>query len=110
MTLAKWMLYHQDNIVFDKVHWMGVRALKNPLDCWMRKIKNEFPPPKDLNPALSDRVDWAIRRAMSAEPSQRPARSSTERCGDHGQLHALHQLIGSGVQRYRHHAVEHQRD
>jgi cephalosporin hydroxylase len=35
MTLAKWMLYHQDNIVFDKVHWMGVRALKNPLDCWI---------------------------------------------------------------------------
>ena len=34
LTLAKWMLYHQDNIVFDKVHWMGVRALKNPLDCW----------------------------------------------------------------------------
>src|SRR5206468_688046 len=35
MSLAKWMLYHQDNIVFDKVHWMGVRALKNPLDCWI---------------------------------------------------------------------------
>ncbi len=48
-------------------------ANSNPLDCWMRKIKNEFPPPKELNPALSDRVDWAIRRAMSAEPSQRPA-------------------------------------
>ena len=48
-------------------------ANSNPLDCWMRKIKNEFPPPKDLNPAISDRVDWAIRRAMSAEPSQRPA-------------------------------------
>src|SRR5947207_1018942 len=35
MSLAQWMLYHQDNIVFDKVHWMGVRALKNPLDCWI---------------------------------------------------------------------------
>jgi cephalosporin hydroxylase len=35
MSLAKWMLYHQDNIVFDKVHWMGVRTLKNPLDCWI---------------------------------------------------------------------------
>lgn len=35
MTLAQWMLYHQDNVVFDKVHWMGVRALKNPLDCWI---------------------------------------------------------------------------
>jgi eukaryotic-like serine/threonine-protein kinase len=45
----------------------------SPLDCWMRKIRNEFPSPKDLNPALSERVDWAIRRAMSAEPNQRPS-------------------------------------
>jgi serine/threonine protein kinase len=45
----------------------------SPLDCWMKKIRNEFPPPKELNPALSERVDWAIRRAMSAEPGQRPA-------------------------------------
>jgi hypothetical protein len=45
----------------------------NPLDCWMKKIRNEFPAPRELNPALSDRVDWAIRRAMSAEPGQRPA-------------------------------------
>lgn len=39
----------------------------------MKKIRNEFPAPKTLNKAVSDRVDWAIRRAMSAEPSQRPA-------------------------------------
>ena len=39
----------------------------------MKKIRNEFPPPKELMPGISDRVDWAIRRAMSAEPSQRPA-------------------------------------
>ena len=45
----------------------------SPLDCWMKKIRNEFPPPKELNPILSDRVDWAIRRAMSAEPDRRPA-------------------------------------
>jgi hypothetical protein len=45
----------------------------NPLDCWMRKIRNEFPAPRELNPRLSDRLDWAIRRAMSAEPAQRPA-------------------------------------
>jgi serine/threonine protein kinase len=45
----------------------------NPLDCWMKKIRNEFPAPKELNKAVSDRVDWAIRRAMSAEPAQRPA-------------------------------------
>src|SRR3954447_1284512 len=45
----------------------------SPLDCWMKKIRNEFPAPKELNPAVSDRVDWAIRRAMSAEPGQRPS-------------------------------------
>jgi serine/threonine protein kinase len=45
----------------------------SPLDCWMKKIRNEFPPPKELNPAVSDRLDWAIRRAMSAEPDRRPA-------------------------------------
>ena len=53
----------------------GVVPFENasPLDCWMKKIRNEFPPPKELNPALSERVDWAIRRAMSAEPDRRPA-------------------------------------
>jgi serine/threonine protein kinase len=45
----------------------------SPLDCWMKKIRNEFASPKELNPAVSERVDWAIRRAMSAEPGQRPA-------------------------------------
>lgn len=45
----------------------------SPLDCWMKKLRNEFPPPRELNPAVSERVDWAIRRAMSAEPNQRPA-------------------------------------
>ena len=44
----------------------------SPLDCWLKKVRNEFPPPKELKPDLSDRVDWAIRRAMSAEPSHRP--------------------------------------
>jgi serine/threonine protein kinase len=45
----------------------------SPLDCWMKKIRNEFPSPKELNSAISERVDWAIRRAMSAEPDRRPA-------------------------------------
>ncbi len=47
--------------------------LSNPLDCWMKKIRNEFPAPREINPKVSERVDWAIRRAMSAEPSQRPS-------------------------------------
>ena len=45
----------------------------SPLDCWMKKIRNEFRTPKELTGGLSDRVDWAIRRAMSAEATQRPA-------------------------------------
>ena len=35
MSLRKWLLYHQSDIMFDKCYWMGVRALKNPLDAWI---------------------------------------------------------------------------
>ena len=45
----------------------------SPLDCWLRKTKNEFPAPKSRTPTLSDRTDWAIRRAMHHDPAQRPA-------------------------------------
>lgn len=47
--------------------------LASPLDAWMRKIHNEFTPPRELNPKITERVDWAIRRAMSADPMLRPA-------------------------------------
>jgi serine/threonine protein kinase len=47
--------------------------LCGPLDAWMKKVQNEFTPPREINPDLSERVDWAIRRAMSADPEQRPA-------------------------------------
>ena len=43
-----------------------------PLDCWMKKIRNEFVPPREIRPDLSERIDWAIRRAMSGDASQRP--------------------------------------
>jgi len=43
-----------------------------PLDAWMKKINNELAPPRELVPGLSERIDWAIRRAMSADPQQRP--------------------------------------
>ncbi len=46
--------------------------LASPLDAWMRKIHNEFTPPREINPKISERVDWAIRRAMSADPMLRP--------------------------------------
>jgi serine/threonine protein kinase len=44
-----------------------------PLDAWMKKIQNEVTPPRQLTPSLSERVDWAILRAMSADPDKRPA-------------------------------------
>ncbi len=44
----------------------------SPLDCWMKKVHNDFVPPRQLNPEMSERVDWAIRRSMSAEPDKRP--------------------------------------
>jgi len=43
-----------------------------PLDAWMKKIHNELVPPRQLIPALSERLDWAIQRAMNADPTQRP--------------------------------------
>jgi serine/threonine protein kinase len=44
-----------------------------PLDAWMKKIHNDLAPPRQIVPTLSERVDWAIRRAMSPDPNQRPA-------------------------------------
>lgn len=35
MSLRNWLLYHQREIVLDKCRWMGVPALKNPLDAWI---------------------------------------------------------------------------
>jgi serine/threonine protein kinase len=43
-----------------------------PLDAWMKKINNEIEPPRKVNPDMSERVDWAIRRAISSEPVHRP--------------------------------------
>jgi serine/threonine protein kinase len=44
-----------------------------PLDAWMKKMHNELTPPRQINPGLSERIDWAIRRSMSADAEQRPA-------------------------------------
>jgi cephalosporin hydroxylase len=35
MTLRKWLIAHQRDIVFDKMTWMGIKILKNPLDVWI---------------------------------------------------------------------------
>ncbi len=34
LTLRQWMVHHQ-GVVFDKCHWMGIHAWKNPLDAWV---------------------------------------------------------------------------
>jgi len=43
-----------------------------PLDAWMKKMGNELLPPRKIVPSLSERIDWAIRRAMSADAEHRP--------------------------------------
>jgi serine/threonine protein kinase len=43
-----------------------------PLDAWMKKINNKLTPPREVVPELTERVDRAIRRAMSADPDKRP--------------------------------------
>jgi serine/threonine protein kinase len=43
-----------------------------PLDAWMKKSKNDLPPPRKLNPRVTERTDRAIQRAMAAEPTRRP--------------------------------------
>jgi serine/threonine protein kinase len=48
-------------------------GVSDPVQVMMRKLKNDVPSPRKLVPGLSERVDWAIRRAMSADPNQRPA-------------------------------------
>jgi len=44
-----------------------------PLDAWMKKMHNELVPPRELNRGLSDRIEWAILRAMKSDPADRPA-------------------------------------
>jgi serine/threonine protein kinase len=44
-----------------------------PLDAWMKKVHNDLAPPKKFVPDLSERVDWAIRRAMASDPQLRPS-------------------------------------
>jgi len=43
------------------------------LEAWMKKVQDEFPSPRSLVPELSERTDWAIRRAMASDPEIRPA-------------------------------------
>jgi serine/threonine protein kinase len=44
-----------------------------PLDAFMKKVNNELTPPRKIVPTLSERIEWAIQRAMSADSKMRPA-------------------------------------
>ncbi len=48
-------------------------AKTSPLDCWLKKTKNDFESPNRINKKVSDRVNRAILRSMSADPQRRPA-------------------------------------
>jgi serine/threonine protein kinase len=48
-------------------------AKTSPLDCWLKKTKNDFEAPNRLNARVSERVNRAILRSMSADPQRRPA-------------------------------------
>jgi serine/threonine protein kinase len=47
-----------------------------PLDAFMKKVQNDLTPARKLNPAVSEQCERAIRRAMDADPEQRPASCS----------------------------------
>jgi serine/threonine protein kinase len=52
-----------------------------PLDAWLQKTRDQLPRPRQRCPQLSERVDYAIWRALRADPSLRPA-SCQELVGD----------------------------
>ncbi len=35
MPLREWLIFHQREIVFESVSWMGLKLWKNPLDAWI---------------------------------------------------------------------------
>jgi serine/threonine protein kinase len=39
---------------------------------WEKKVHNDLIPPRELIPTLSVQTDWAVRRAVRADPNQRP--------------------------------------
>jgi len=45
----------------------------DPLDCWIRKTRNDFREPREWASDISERAARTIDRAMSAEPKNRPA-------------------------------------
>lgn len=50
---------------------------RNPLGIYQKKIKNQVRAPRQLAPLLSQQLEWALLKALSAEPAHRPVS-----CGD----------------------------
>ncbi len=71
-----------------------------PLDAWMKKIQNDLTPPRELVPSLSERLDWAILRAMNADPAMRPAtcREFVEDLTGHSTRRSATQIMSSPSQ------------
>jgi serine/threonine protein kinase len=46
---------------------------EEPVKAMMRKLRNDFRPARNVNPTITERTDWAVRRAMSADAEHRPA-------------------------------------
>jgi serine/threonine protein kinase len=71
-----------------------------PLDAWMKKIQGDLTPPRALVPSLSERVDWAILRAMKAEKEERPAtcREFVEDLTGHSTRRVTYTGSGNSVQ------------
>ena len=45
LSLRRWLLYHQSQVVYDRCSWMGLKAIKNPLDAWIyQEIIHEVRP------------------------------------------------------------------
>src|SRR5437762_7357986 len=71
-----------------------------PLDAWMKKIQNDLTPPRRLVATLSERMEWAILRAMSANPEKRPAscREFIEDLTGHSTRHGANTECGATPQ------------
>jgi serine/threonine protein kinase len=52
---------------------MPFRSANGPLDAYLNKVDGKLKSPREIVPELSERLDWAIRRAMNPNPDERPA-------------------------------------
>src|SRR5262249_29482697 len=77
-------------------------GMGNPVQIMQRKLANDLVAARKLVPELNPRTDWAIRRAMSADPEQRPAscREFAEDLLGQSTRSGQHQIVETGVSWY----------